>query len=432
MLLKFKKSILLPALIVSALLTGCSGGGGGSPASTDSSLQTDATVWEVVADDPALAALQTDDPSDLLVDESGLLASAATAKRYKCGEAIRNIKSPANSAGKIQTCVATLPTSKPSGTPVVANVTDGGSFSLVCRTSGRWRNNPAVAVCPAPGTAPAPTPVPVPAPTPVPVTTPTPAPVDMVYGVTLDSVTDIADIVTSLKGLSHKPTARVVFDENVAASYYTSPVAQIHAVSNVMGEILDSFYVKSITTAAYGARTTEYLNTLGNNVDIWEIGNEINGEWLGDTPTVVAKMNSAYNLVKAAGKKAALTLYYNQDCWANKNNEMFLWAQNNISTSMKQNLDYVWISYYEDDCNGLQPNWSTVFQKMTAMFPNSKIGFGEVGTTNSNNKAAYINRYYNMNITEKNYVGGYFWWYFKQDMVPNTKPLWNILNLAIQ
>ena len=253
----------------------------------------------------------------------------------------------------------------------------------------------------------------------------------MVYGVTIDSISNLAEIVKSLKSLSHKPTTRIVFDENVAASYYANATSQIHAVSYVMGEILDSFYVKSLSTAAYSARTTEYLNALGNNVDIWEIGNEINGEWLGDTPTVVAKMKSAYDLVKAKGKTAALTLYYNEDCWANKSNEMFTWAQNNVPATMKQGLDYVWVSYYEDDCNGLQPNWPTVFQKLTVMFPNSKIGFGEVGTT-TNKKAEYINRYYNMTINQPNYVGGYFWWYFFQDMVPMTKTLWNTLNTAIQ
>jgi PASTA domain len=30
------------------------------------------------------------------------------------------------------------------------------------------------------------------------------------------------------------------------------------------------------------------------------------------------------------------------------------------------------------------------------------------------------------------YVGGVFWWYFWEDMVPKTKPLWTTLNNAIQ
>lgn len=99
---------------------------------------------------------------------------------------------------------------------------------------------------------------------------------------------------------------------------------------------------------------------------------------------------------------------------------------------MKQGLDYVWISYYEDDCNNLQPDWPQVFQKLATMFPNAKIGFGEVGSIHADKKADYINRYYNMNINHPNYVGGYFWWYFSQDMVPMTKPLWNTINTAIQ
>ncbi|MES2802484.1 MAG: hypothetical protein V4654_08340 [Bdellovibrionota bacterium] len=253
----------------------------------------------------------------------------------------------------------------------------------------------------------------------------------MIYGVTLDSVTNTNAIITSLKSHAIRPTARIVFDEYVAASYYKAPVTKIKTVSNIMGELLDSYYVKRYTLAQYKARTTEYLNSMQDVVDIWEIGNEINGEWLGTTASVVNKMSASYDLVKARGKKAALTLYYNEECWAKPQNEMFRWTEANVPARMKQNLDYVFISYYEDDCNDLQPNWPVVFAKLAKMFPNSKIGFGEVGTIHANRKASYITRYYNMNITEPNYVGGYFWWYYRQDMVPMTNTLWSTLNKAI-
>lgn len=253
-----------------------------------------------------------------------------------------------------------------------------------------------------------------------------------VVGVTIDSVENISEIVNSLKKLSAKPTARIVFDENVAATDYQDAVSQIHAVSYVMGELVDSYYVKSYSAAVYAARTTEYLNTLGSYVDIWEIGNEINGEWLGDTSTVTTKMKTAYDLVKARGKMTALTLYYNEGCWENESNEIFTWAKKNVPANMKLGLDYVWLSYYEDDCNGLQPDWPHVFEKLAAIFPNSKYGFGEVGTKQQGRKAAYINHYYRMKISQPNFVGGYFWWYFVQDMVPSTKPLWQTLNTAIQ
>ncbi len=198
-----------------------------------------------------------------------------------------------------------------------------------------------------------------------------------------------------------------------------------------MGEILDSQFVSTVTVDGYLQRSADYLAALGDVVDIWEVGNEINGEWLGATPDVVAKMTGAYDLVKAAGKTTALTLYYNQDCWSDPANEMFRWVQANVPERMLQGLDYALISYYEDDCNGLQPDWPAVFAQLATIFPNSRIGFGEVGTADPARKADYVTRYYSMAISEPRYVGGYFWWYFRQDMVPWTQPLWNTLNTTI-
>ncbi len=268
--------------------------------------------------------------------------------------------------------------------------------------------------------------------------TPTPAPgalrtiPEPLYGVTMDAVDHLADIVTSLRNLSHVPTTRIVFDEFVDPGYYIDPVNQIYPVSYVMGELLDSAYVSRYTVTDYLQRTTDYLDALASKVDIWEVGNEINGEWLGDTASVVAKMQGAYDRVKERGYRAALTLYYNQDCWSRADHEMFTWTEANVPATMKQGLDYVLISYYEDDCNGLQPDWTTVFQRLGAMFPNSRIGFGENGTKYASLKAAYIQRYYSMQVPVPRYIGGHFWWYGKQDFVPWTNPLWTIFNDTIR
>lgn len=251
-----------------------------------------------------------------------------------------------------------------------------------------------------------------------------------VYGVTIDAVSKLSSIVTSLSKLCKKPTTRIVFDEWVPATDYLNAVNKIHNVSFIMGELLDSYYMKQYNLQQYTDRTNEYVNLLGDKVDIWEIGNEINGEWLGNTSDVVAKMNAAYSIVKSKNKKTALTLYYNYNCWEKPVNEMFRWANTNINSQMKSGLDYVWVSYYEDDCNNYQPNWQKVMDSLHVLFPNSKIGIGECGTIKSTKKAAYINRYYNMKITTKNYVGGYFWWYYKQDCVPYTKALWITMDKA--
>ena len=252
-----------------------------------------------------------------------------------------------------------------------------------------------------------------------------------VYGVTIDGIDNLSSIVTSLSSLCKKPTTRIVFDENVAATNYQTAVNQIHPISFIMGEILDSYYMNTYNLTQYVARTNEYLNLLGDKVDIWEVGNEVNGEWLGTTSAVVPKIDTAFKILKSHGKTTELTLYYNKNCYSNSQNEMFRWVNQNLSAAMKTGLDYVLVSYYEDDCNNMQPNWQVVFDSLHVIFPNSKLGIGECGTSIANNKATYINRYYRMHITTPKYIGGYFWWYFKQDCVPQTSSLWSVMNNAI-
>ncbi len=88
------------------------------------------------------------------------------------------------------------------------------------------------------------------------------------YGVTIDDVSGLSSVVESLSSLSKMPTTRVVFDENVAPSYYRESVTAINKVSYVMGEILDSYYVKTLSVAGYTERTRQYIEVLGDKVDL--------------------------------------------------------------------------------------------------------------------------------------------------------------------
>ena len=251
------------------------------------------------------------------------------------------------------------------------------------------------------------------------------------YGVTVDALDPLSDIEDALKRLAKRPYARVVFDPQLSPQHYAQGVRRIHAVSGVMGELVDSIGVAAMSTDDYAARTSAYLDALENDVDIWEIGNEINGEWLGDAASVRTKILTSYQLVHARGKATALTLFYNEHCFAQAENEMFRWAKANVPDEMRDGLDYVLISYYEDNCKQPAPDWNGVFTRLAQLFPHSKVGFGECGTTVEANKAAYVERYYQLDITEPAYVGGYFWWYFRQDMLPYTSPLWTVLNQSI-
>jgi len=246
--------------------------------------------------------------------------------------------------------------------------------------------------------------------------------------VTIDDAWSVDATVESLRALPVRPTARVVFDVTISAAEYRGPVAAIHEVSDVMGELVDSQFVANLDAEAYARRAEEYMDALGSSVNTWEIGNEVNGEWLGATRDVVAKMSAGYAAARGRCSPTALTLYYNDGCWADADHEMFAWAEANVPAAMRQGLDYVLVSYYEDDCGGVRPDWPAVFRRLAGMFPSAALGFGECGTSRPSAKPGYLSRYYGMRLSEERFVGGFFWWDFSSDMVPRSKPLWGVLH----
>lgn len=263
------------------------------------------------------------------------------------------------------------------------------------------------------------------------VTTPTSAGAGgKIYGFTLDDISGIDEAVTTISGLPSKPAVRVVFDEGQDPSYYAEAINKLQGKAVILGEILDSFYVKDVSVGEYEQRTSAYVAAFGEKVDYWEIGNEINGEWLGTTPDVVAKLNGAHEIVKQAGLKTAITLYYNQDCWADRANEMLPWTKANINASVSGATDMVLISYYEDDCNGLiLDDWNPVFRELEGQFPKAQLGFGEVGIpkpVTSGTKAHaddVMKRYFTMNISSPRYIGGFYWWNGSTDIATGPKTM---------
>ena len=82
---------------------------------------------------------------------------------------------------------------------------------------------------------------------------------DPLYGVTVDDIANLSEIVAGAPALGHMPITRVYFDVKEPAGYYAAAVRAIQPVSYVMGELLDSSDSRHITTAAYGRRVESYL-----------------------------------------------------------------------------------------------------------------------------------------------------------------------------
>ncbi len=66
------------------------------------------------------------------------------------------------------------------------------------------------------------------------------------YGVTIDDISELPALIDSLQRLPRKPTTRIVFDETVGPAYYRKAAIAMSQASHLMGEILDSAYVRRI------------------------------------------------------------------------------------------------------------------------------------------------------------------------------------------
>jgi hypothetical protein len=333
--------------------------------------------------------------------------------------------------------------------PTSVDLSQGAGDSTTFRHRQRQSPSPSASASPSSNPSARPSTSPSPTPSPTPSVTPTSVPPSQswIWGVTSDDPSvNTAQQVDALSSLPKRVMVRTVFDMPsgggpVAADYAPS-IAMISQVADVMALTNDSSTMAKTSLATIQARIAEYLATLSSNVKVWEIGNEVNGNWLGSG--VVPKVEAEYDAVKAAGKSTALTLYYENP--PTPGYDMIPWVDANIPVGnrMRAGLDNVLVSYYEDQNGGHQLTQSElngIFSALAARFPNAKLGFGEFGyggatppQTASGNaqRAALLQRFYGYRVPSvPSFVGGGFYWGFRQTMVPKTQPDWTVLDTLL-
>ncbi len=280
-----------------------------------------------------------------------------------------------------------------------------------------------------------PDPVPVPEPTPTATHSPMAPPVGRIYGITLDDEVDwtpenIAETVKAIRWMSTRVVCRIVFNGGYGPEKYRAAVTAFAPVCDILGQPADSTYVEALSLDAYRKRFQDYVAAFPE-IRLWETGNEVNGDWLGSG--VAAKVHVAHEVVKAAGKSAVLVPYWNTPNCADSNGEFVSWIRKNISAKVKQETDFVLTSVYGKDCEDPEPTFEQVFtfqSELGAIFPNAALGLGEIGGSESASqaqRAAVIRYYYAMPKTHMRDIGFGGYWFYRQDMVPYTKPLWAVL-----
>ena len=256
-------------------------------------------------------------------------------------------------------------------------------------------------------------------------------------GVTTDDPnTGTAAQVEALAALPRRVALRVVLDQGTPPADYVDSVRKLAGVADVMALPLDSSDMGKLDAGQAGDRARRYMAALGDSAPLWEVGNEVNGNWVGKD--AVAKIEAMYDAAKAYGKRTALTFHYENP--ATPGHDMLPWIDAHIPADhrLRSGLDYVLVSYYEDQNGGhrlTQAEIDALFAGLARRFPNAKVGFGEFGwggriPAEAAVRAELIERFHGATSSEPAFVGGGFYWHFRQTMSPRTRPDHELLRRA--
>jgi hypothetical protein len=266
------------------------------------------------------------------------------------------------------------------------------------------------------------------------------------WGVTIDRTDQYPSVVASVRDLVEGVTSdaylRIVFDGGVPATDYDGIVAAALAQGSVViGQILDSSAMADLTLAEWQARVREYVDHFPQ-IAVWEIGNEVNGEWLG--VNVREKLEFAAAYVKSADPSdtTMLTFYWQMGTAGSAATALFQWIHDEVRPALESNVDVVALSTWIGDAP-LGIAFDEVYERMHALFPTQQLAIGELGywspgttrawwwrsTTNPTTdvRQALAEQMYAASFAFPYAKGGVFWWYYYQEMLGGT-PLWQTVN----
>ena len=260
------------------------------------------------------------------------------------------------------------------------------------------------------------------------------APGELQWGFTLDTVEDAERALTSVAELAPGDGwVRLVFDRIEPPRTYRTAVEVAHHLGvRVVGQILDSSQMKDVSPPAWRERVRRYVDALPD-VDEWEVGNEVNGTWLG--PDVVAKVAYAARYVRAHTRARTLLTLHWQLGEDQPRSSMFEWSARHLSPQLLRDIDDIGISLYPED-NPMGLALDRVLETLHARFSAQRVLISELGYWSpdlghlwwwgsadrpQDTGRVAVARLYGSAILGYPYAaGGTYWWYYRQDALEAT------------
>ncbi len=246
------------------------------------------------------------------------------------------------------------------------------------------------------------------------------------FGLTLDAslvprLNDLKWIAEAVRR-SGSNWVRVVFRPNPADFTYASlgsfneydgavDLLRKNGIS-VMGDILDTTqWPRGMTPAIYAERVKNIVLHYKGKVAAWEVGSELNGDWLGGssdplTPDQVFKIYSA-GAAKAKeldpGAETVATLYWWEATAPDRAHSLSGWLKTFVPRGFGANVDTVGLEMFPDD-NPVGMRFESAFDEVASALPGKRLILSSFG---------YV---------EKNRLRGY-WWLAPDDVDGGRKDL---------
>ena len=259
-------------------------------------------------------------------------------------------------------------------------------------------------------------------------------PGELQWGYTLDSIEDADQALMSVAELAPRDGwVRMVFDRAEPPETYRPAVGLAHSLGvRVIGQLLDSAQMGDVSPAAWRERVHRYVRALPN-VDEWEVGNEVNGTWLGRD--VVAKIAYAARYVREHTRARTLLTLHWQLGEDESRSSMFEWAVRHLSPPLTRHIDDLGVSLYPE-VHPMGLALDRVLETLHARFPAQRLLISELGYWSpdlphlwwwgsadrpKDRGRAAVARLYGSAILGYPYGGGgTYWWYYRQDALGPT------------
>lgn len=209
----------------------------------------------------------------------------------------------------------------------------------------------------------------------------------------------------------------------------------------VMGCVLDTAqWPKTLTPEAYAERVKNIVLHYRGKVSAWEVGSEINGDWLGGSSSPLG-LEQVYKIFTAGAAKAkeldpetetVATLYWWEATAPDREHSFSGWLKTHAAQGFGKNVDIVGLALYPED-NPVGMSLERAFDSAAEALPGRKLMLSSFGYAEQDSLKGYwwlapddadgarkdiAILYTTASCAMANSLGGGFWWQTLEQMLP--------------